>query len=111
VLLRVSENCSASGLRKLRHLVLPHARPLSLDATSEAVVMSERGQARRTRHFALSGPSVRRKRHESAMNSVIGRGRGTALLPPGTGESQEGCSHASSTSQSKLVAHPVGFSA
>src|SRR5260370_16828182 len=33
---------------------------------------------------------------------------GTALLPPGTGESQEGRSHASSTSQSKLVAHPVG---
>ena len=53
--------------------------------------MSERGQARRTRHLAFSRPSVRRKRHESAMNSVIGRGRGTALLPPGTGESQEGC--------------------
>ena len=70
--------------------------------------MSERGQARRTRHLALSRPSVRRKRHESAMNSVIGRDRGTALLPPGTGESHEGCSHASSTSQSTLVAHPVG---
>src|SRR5260370_2200126 len=54
-------------------------------------------------HLTLRDPSVGWKRHESVMNSIMCRG--PAL---GKRESHEGRSHASSTSQIKLVAHPVG---
>src|SRR5260370_26811661 len=59
---------------------------------------------------ALLDPSVRWKRHESVMNSVIGRGVRNGSAASCTRESHEGRSHASSTSESKLVAHPVGSS-
>ena len=70
---RVSETAPhlASSIDQRPQLALPPARPLSRNPINEAVEMRERGEARRTRHFALSCPSVKRKRHESAMNSVI----------------------------------------
>jgi hypothetical protein len=43
------------------------------------------------------------------MNSVRGRGGSNGSAASGKRESHEGRSHASSTSQSKLVAHPVGL--
>jgi len=42
------------------------------------------------------------------MNSVIGRGVRNGSAASCTRESHEGRSHTSSTSESKLVAHPVG---
>jgi hypothetical protein len=59
-------------------------------------------------HLALPNPSVTRKRHESAMTSVIGRGVRNGSAASCTRESHEGRSHASSTSESQLVAQPVG---
>jgi hypothetical protein len=58
--------------------------------------------------LALPALTVRRKRHESVMNSVSGVRNGSAAS--GQRESQAGRSHARSTSQSTLVAHPVGRS-
>ncbi|HYU72997.1 MAG TPA: hypothetical protein VEL31_09990 [Ktedonobacteraceae bacterium] len=43
------------------------------------------------------------------MNSVRGRGVRNGSAASGQRESQEGRSHARSTSQSTLVAHPVGI--
>src|SRR5215469_13122427 len=59
--------------------------------------------------LALAGPSIRRKRHESVMRFVMGRGVRNGSAAQGTCESQEGPSHASSTTESNLVAYPVGL--
>src|SRR5258708_23219766 len=58
--------------------------------------------------LALPALSVRRKRHESAMNRVRGRGVSNGSAASCKHESHEVLSHASSTTEIKLVAHPVG---
>src|SRR2546428_12448742 len=68
----------------------------------------ERCESRSTREdpsfmpLALPDPNVRRKRHES----ITDRGVRNGPAALGQHESQEGRSHARSTSQSHLVAHP-----
>jgi hypothetical protein len=50
-----------------------------------------------------------RKRHESAMNRVRGRGVKNGSAASCTHESQEGRSHARSTSEIQLVAHCMAY--
>jgi len=59
-------------------------------------------------HLALPRPSIRWKRHESVMNSVMNTalGRGSAMSANVRAMKDASC--ARSPSQSKLVAHPVG---
>ena len=58
----------------------------------------------------LPDPSVRWKRHEQRHEQRHSRGVRNGSAASCTRESHEGPSHARSTSQSKLVAHPMGYS-